>query len=420
MSEERKELYLNNIASISKHYSEKYGKTIYIFGEHHKPNRICKIPAEPQKSKLKYDQDYYNKYHNNIKTDIIKYLKQYEKTKEDWSEDALVDLILYDKNRNYPKDDENANKFSDVFEIIFQELVPKFPNAFLNEYDYATNVDEFIKDIIDNENKNTHIDFFLEMPYISKDKECFEYKSESYNVANLFNTYMDCFCPSKIKCKYKNVRFHHTDIRQSITENQIFLNKLLNFLITNKFNSIFKLLESDEAKEYKSLKTKENFLEYGLKVYSKFKLLKQQRNIPYEEVKLKILEQLSKCLNKVDFKIITHENIFAVITDLIIYKNDEPKLLDNLNKIGKIRDSVLFYTECYMDVYLVARMFRKFKTKENEYSEEPKNILIFAGEYHAIAYRKLLAELRFKLLLYRRSDNDCIKINRNELKKPLF
>lgn len=108
--------------------------------------------------------------------------------------------------------------------------------------------------------------------------------------------------------------------------------------------NIFK--ESKESNEYKKLKSKQDFLEYGLKQYSQLKLLKQYESIPYEEVKLKLLKHLDKCLSNLDLNDITYSHII------------------NSTNQQKLKYDIIRYMTCFMDMYLIARVFRKFKQKE--------------------------------------------------------
>ena len=75
-----------------------------------------------------------------------------------------------------------------------------------------------------------------------------------------------------------------------------------------------------------------------------------------------------------------------------------------------------------MDIYILSRMFRTFQQKKNEYSEPPKNIIVYAGLYHINLYSRFLTKLGFKLL-HKAEQKDimgiqCIRIS--ELKQPFF
>lgn len=72
-----------------------------------------------------------------------------------------------------------------------------------------------------------------------------------------------------------------------------------------------------------------------------------------------------------------------------------------LQKIGKniptrnsfINPLSIFLTELYttwMDIYTLARMFKKFDVKDKHQPAEPHNILYYAGNYHAKSIRKFL------------------------------
>lgn len=377
---ESKEIYLNNIYSISEHYSEKYNKHIYIFGEKHDRDKPCQTRK------------------------------------------------------------------------------------------HSINVDKFIIDTINNESKNKNIDFYLETPYISKtyNKEV-KYKSniQFFNIPNFQNYYKDCFQYNKKDCIYKNVRFHYTDIRKpDFVNDQIFLFELKLFIrhiIRLPINDQFEILlkHNEEINEYKKLNNIKDFMEYGLKTYSKLKILKNLESVSYPEVKILLLKHLEECLSKLDLNILKWNNIMEIVNYLIkqqehnkkineidideddldygsgeeneesddednkIKRSKEQKIFEEYNKYHEklvlLDETLTNYNVCFMDVYLISRMFRKFSDsthKKDIYSEEPKNIIIFVGDTHAENYRKFLKELKFKQIFYIKDDKNCLNIS--GLKLPLF
>ena len=308
----------------------------------------------------------------------------------------------------------NEKKIFDlIFPIILDEIKPLFPMIF--KPNNVIDVDKFIEKVIDEEKK--HIDFFLEIPYKEKKEECSKINSKSYNFTQFSRKYWKCFCPDKKDCFHRNIRFHYTDIRQS---QNFFLFKLYNEVGSFDIKKIEDLFLTDEGKEYKKLKTLKDFLEYGLQQYSKFKLSKQQENIEYPEIKIKLLEFLFLYLEKnTAIKFLTYEVIINGINNVEIYKSIGANISNRL-KFALI-SNMINYNVIFMDVYLISRVFRKFTPKtKNEYSESPKNIIIFVGDTHANNYRNILKSLDFKTEFIKSEEDGCIKFNTKELSFPLF
>lgn len=408
-------IYLNNIRSISKHYSSKYNKNIYIFGEIHSENSICKSYGNKENTNINIPdhlKEYFTKYSGNISMILSKYLELYLEhdmnfyiTKDEWIK--LINKIWLDKDGKWPNNNQkSSDMFIESINIIRKKLVYKYP-MLIRPFN-VIDIDEFIN-IELNRDKSIYIDFFLETKYKTKIDDCKDIRSgNSYNLDMFDMKYKDCLCPSKIKCLYKNIRFHYIDIRFN---QNIFLNKLRESIFSDNFvsklNEIFK---TPESIEYKNLKNKKDFLEYGLKEYSKSKLLKQYENIPYPEVKIKLLEFLNKYLDKVDLNDITYTNIMKIILNKNLTEKDHEKLKLNF----------IIYLTGFMDMYTLSRIFRKFKQQENIYSEEPKNIIIFSGNAHANNYRSILNDLGFTNNIYRDNKDNCIKISLDKLKLPIF
>lgn len=276
--------YLNNISSVSEHYSKHYNKHIYIFGEYHGRKSKC-----------------INK-------------------KGETTVQFIIDNINY--------------------------------------------------------NKNKLIDFYLELPYIDKSKLKIERKDLSPgNLKDFFKHYKNCFEVVKTNCKQKNVRFHYTDIRTTYGYNKMpFLNYVfeyleeLEYMISvsarrDDYNIENKEYKSD-IKEYEKLKTKKDFITYGLKSYSK--ILKNERNIKDPNVKLKLLQYLDQSLSNVDIDLLTWDYITNIIEYLkIIIKNEEENESENEsesfnNFIEKVFSPMVhnfrLYVSYLMDIYLIARI----------------------------------------------------------------
>jgi len=351
-------------------------------------------------------EEFYDENSSKIKEKLINYLSN-----------SKIDHYLPLENLGFFKFDFNLDfkKFDLIFPIILDEIKPLFPMIF--KPNNVINVDQFIEKVIDEEKK--HIDFFLEIPYKEKKEECSKINTTSYNINEFSRKYWECFCPDKRDCFHKNVRFHYTDVR--ISRSTInFIRELSEKINILNFKQIRELFLTDEGQKYKKLKTGKDFLEYGLQQYSKFKLSKQQENIPYPEIKIKLLEFLYSHL-KDDFTInqLTYEGLIKIINNIERFELTNKILADSLKT--KLISRFILYEALFMDVYLISRMFRKFTSKnKNEYSESPKNIIIFVGNVHAERYREILKSLNFKLEFSKSEQDGCIKFNTKELSFPLF
>lgn len=106
---------------------------------------------------------------------------------------------------------------------------------------------------------------------------------------------------------------------------------------------------------------------------------------------------MKDAISNVNINILTWNNL-KIIRDLYNeyekvktdedYKNIENFVNKNENKLKQINLMSLLLTSKFMDIYLLARLFRKFKQIGYEYPEEPKNIVIYCGLTHAIVFER--------------------------------
>ena len=65
-----------------------------------------------------------------------------------------------------------------------------------------------------------------------------------------------------------------------------------------------------------------------------------------------------------------------------------------------------------MDYYLISRLFRTFRQIEGKYSDEPKNIIIYAGIFHVNQYIKIFKDLEFELIYSSKKEGfQCLNIS---------
>lgn len=284
------------------------------------------------------------------------------------------------------------------------------------------------------------IDIFLELPIHDKSyiDDPFLQHDEISGLGKFANHVKNCLDIGKEFCQYPNIRFHNTDIRQIKIEPVPFIfqfqkkfMKLVHLLSTytendfleyqNVREEITNFLDKKKTRENKffNITTHEQLLEYLMSIYSKFKLQKQIDHINNDNVKNILIKFLFNTVSKIDLKSLSYK----YITDFIwkLGPEDEHPTQKTLDSVSNFYENVLSYiTTPFMDVYLLARMFRKFKNVKYQNSNEPENIIIYVGDIHANTYREILSKLDFKEKFIQKSKSNEYCININKLQTPLF
>jgi hypothetical protein len=134
------------------------------------------------------------------------------------------------------------------------------------------------------------------------------------------------------------------------------------------------------------------------------KILKQLNNIEDSDCK-KILyqefEDNCKPILKLIFSQFSNKNNIEFIKNILDKKlyNPSAEFLSNINTLYGSNTNEQFLTPI-MDMYLLGRIFRKFKN-----GKSPENIIIYSGDAHSCIYRKILDKLGFEQLNDNRSYN---------------
>jgi hypothetical protein len=262
-------------------------------------------------------------------------------------------------------------------------------------------VDFLKKTIVMNHDKV--IDFFMELPVSVMDEEvCSDSlrskkgkPTRSY-LEEIRNEFSSC-CGDKKSCEFDNLRYHIMDNRQ-----EGLIGKLITKIFTTEQSNGLQFLNDIRS----------DFLEaIGLDPIS----LQDWTDmlIPPKTRKQLVKSNIQKELYE------TFENQIELSWQAIksvqrYYKKESPT--EQVKNISNL------FTVPMMDIYILSRMFRTFQRKKNEYSETPKNILVYAGMYHINLYSRFLTKLGFKLL-HKAEQKDimgiqCIHIS--ELKQPFF
>jgi len=330
-----------------------------------------------------YDTKYLDKLSNELKLFIIKKAKESIITNKGFVGLSQIIINHFSKNNltilSY-KYLEGCISLSEHYSKKYKKHIYIFGynnthNTSLKNKDGITNIFNFIKQIITTSDK--FIDFFLETTYQRTNQKFIANMMEEGRTNDFLHQtikyYRNCFLVDKTTCPYKNTRFHYVDIRSN-EENEfltdINLEKLtLRFLSTND--------KSERNKIY-------------LKMLEDYKILKQIDNCPKE------IEQI-------------------MLKDMI-------KQIEYIDKIKNMTNKVIYF-QMYllMDMYLIGRLFRTFTQKQNIYSGECKNVIIYANNDSAIHYRKILQDAEFYLIdVVNNNEAQNNFINIKQIQQPFF
>ena len=213
-----------------------------------------------------------------------------------------------------------------------------------------------------------HIDFFIEMPYQKKEQyrgmKFWRGSSESELTA-IGKIFDPCLSYNKEKCPYKNVYIHYTEIDKTDQHLRNMLNNTVRENYDNVISEFIGLIQ-----EYKTID------KYTKHLLTTLKIQKQLDNIP-SNIHNKLLSALYAYINT---------NKYAL------------EHLNTKNMTTKDHAFIIFhYIRYLMDLYLLARMFRKFA------GITQNNVIIYAGDTHIKRIHDILiGRLEFELVYKKR------------------
>lgn len=213
-------------------------------------------------------------------------------------------------------------------------------------------------------NNEKFIDVFVEVPYGFLATEI-HYLEKYYN---------------KLKnSKLKNVRLHYTDMR-TIEEKSMSLLSLFKILRHPKsdINSVKLAIQKLISLLLNMNGTYTFDFVYQLHDINK-KILKQINNV--EEPMRSIIANFFRKEHSIYTK-------SYVLGKLYEFLNNVTKSTQKLNEF------IVKWEGFVLDIYIVSRMYRKFRKVDNKYSETPNNIIVYAGEAHIRVIRKFMNELK--------------------------
>jgi hypothetical protein len=387
--------------------------------------------------------DYNLEHLNNISKDGLEIIKSFMNKDVKFKGLQRI-LMLY----FFPISIPHINILSDLISLSYHVNLNNTIKIYIfGEYHYPTNscniqnknkmnVFDFIKMNVFNTPK--FIDLFLETAYIDKFSTYDRYKSPGGTLLKFESEYRKCLDPIK-KCEISNLRAHNTDIRLTKTKKLAFIPFIHDLMFhihkeiidyqksaTNLdkykyYLNLYKktLLREDNLQEifdYTNATSYPLLISLYIKIYNRMgkQLSKVDENVR------KVLEQYMKDeLNKLNFYYLNFNNIFKFMETL----PDNRVLTDKkqIKELNSYTVNNLLLETIFMDMYLMARVFRTFDNKNKyENSNSPQNIIIYVGNKHAENYRKILNKLDFKRIFKTDAKYGEFCIDISKLEQPLF
>jgi hypothetical protein len=279
-------------------------------------------------------------------------------------------------------------------------------------------------------NPDSIVDLFIEATYINKLYPKSKYNYTSSYMIDIIDKFKNCLELDKDTCAFKNVRMHYVDVR-SFGSMDVRVLQLLYIIVTSLLkgeSEIAYISWENLTKELMENKTNPTEIIKNMKdmsnIYSSTKITKQIENIinHYNDVG----EDLQNILNYNNEFYIANKFKLLDLIDKLNLGNLQKEIDNNyLNDMWKILNQL---TVRLMDVYLLARMFRTFNTKDtinvpSKYSSPPENIIIYAGQYHIDFYIYFLKNHGFQLDVesyskVKETNYQCVSLEKIPL--PLF
>jgi len=327
-------------------------------------------------------------------------------------------------------------------------------------------VDDYIINIINYWEKKMVIDLFIEIG--KNDPSDFI----SF-MGPLSKKLSSCLQSEKSECPYNNLRAHWTDNRSELKCFKIFRNfweafismQGLMYITTierkdydDSYYYVQKYLEGNEEE----LVTHPNWIKKvdifmdGLHLLDKFKIKKQINNIEIKTVREELLRMVDvkqqefndeiKKKELANFFLTVHEHIVEFAEDYkknsllsqnvkiiggMRYINDWEKIQltpEFFSKTKQYHNLFVIYMNLvspFMDLYLLARLFRTYKNPSGGKSagNMAQRIIIIAGSYHNDIYRKFLFKMGMTIIIdiqeertrFKLQKKGCLYLKREDL-----
>jgi hypothetical protein len=399
-------------------------------------SKICKNFHTFYDSKIIDVDDIISKTFKDTATKVVK-----EKIDTEHSNDVLINLVYNHKLLLQPVTEyltegpftitlHTSKKYKKNI-YVFGEHHPYQDNFCKNmgiKKEKTMKIQEYFRRLF--ETTDVFIDFYLEIAISSSN--IYPSSDYTYGLKSLRKlTYGCTTIGSKKNCPYPLIRAHAVDTRDSLRPSTSVIANiyksdefLYDAIITkDKTEDYYNLFFSDVNKLIKEIL--DNDYDKFIKFYNKDVLkFRHMKKIDRSTVKNKLKKYLFTELKSPVY--VKHYNFFKK------YLVDNPKVVNNIHNKDSSKDYSNFRKRMYMfllifnvvamDMYNMARIFKKFNVKNSNQPEEPHNVIVYSGNIHSDSYRGFLTELGFKEVERVKNDNrdynKCLKME--GLVQPLF
>jgi len=319
------------------------------------------------------------------------------------------------------------------------------------EEDQIIQIDDYIEQLY--KNGDIFCDFYIESGEVFKKKWPYVSRSDpELNLNRTRNKFKDCFDDiNSLDCR--KGRVHYFDIRNMYNFNYISISYFcLEYYYfsetTNKkvyLDNLTVLFNDDKVLQMfidiSTMNSPEEFIEYLKKDFqANYLFEKELRRSTIaigEEIKIffdKLIEDSKEIIKSIKFMESVKELFEKLNNDFVIsgkydfgslikyyegrkddeeyeeYEDNYHPLNVSYNRIRYLLDIILdllLYLNCYLiDVYLLGRVFKIFdidtidekKQRITDEPEEPRNIIIYAGNLHSNVYRNFLQKVGFEVI----------------------
>jgi hypothetical protein len=367
--------FIGGPKNLTVHYSKKYNKMIYIFGEYHSDIVDCDIRFGDESSKEEWDKP------NSKKMRVEYFLSEFIRT-------------------------------TDVFLDIFVEfpIIPKKEGKYHNDFD------PFLK--------NIRINKLLE-----NFKECIQRdtRTEVCNLARIHFFDIRSFDnQGKLSSSNKtNYFYHKLDYIFTFVKDER-IKKLKLFVEDKVIKEVLFDLSHPDVNEFKKIWIN-NLTNLS---YNKKELERLQNDDP--KMKDTILHFIQKEITET---VMQYRDIWK--KNVSIINNHEHKVAEFIAAFISIHQSIAKVNALYTDLYTLLRIFKTFnmsEIKEKAYKQatdqpdKAHNIIIYGGDFHGQTYRKFFTdilnfdkiEVAGKEEPYKKMGEKMYCIDMKTIKQPLF
>ncbi|CAH6418340.1 Hypothetical protein POVN_LOCUS116 [uncultured virus] len=257
----------------------------------------------------------------------------------------------------------------------------------------ATTIDivDFLRDAI--LTADDTVDLFVETKYLRPFSSERQGRGDNF-LGDVDREFDACLKIDKSRCMYNNARVHYADIRFAIDESFSEMHYATDAVdragaydLDAKLKHLEYVLTAIHPTLSKRLADEKAIRVWFDESLDRPRIEKQIRNVPDKGIRDALnkffADEIARYAAPYTFTPLT----YSALLDAVKRKDKAT--------ISKAYKLLFEISIAYMDVYLLARMFRTFRQVKNKPSGPPKNILVYVGNYHAENYRRFLKTLNF-------------------------